>query len=340
MFNLFACGEQTYTYAVLNSKRWLITGGAGYIGSHIADQFLTSCQDVILYDDMRHGLKSRIDFLEEKHKRAIPLVIGDIRDVDSFINALNTYQPFGVIHSAALKSVSKSMDSPDEYFEVNHLATKKLLECLDKVGVRNFIFSSTAAVYGSPDQTIPVDENYPPNPISPYGASKLAAEEEVNEFRSIPGNHATSLRFFNVVGTAAPELTDNSTENLVPIVIKSIKSGNPAVIYGTDYATPDGTCVRDYVDVRDVALAHLAVANAESKLPVALNVGTGHGVSVREAINLISIILGESNPKVFEADRRLGDPATLTAQVTLIEKTLGFKARYSFQESLESLNRV
>ncbi len=339
MFKLFACDEETYTYDVSNLKRWLITGGAGYIGSHIADQFLTSRQDVILYDDLRHGLKSRIDFLQEKHKRDIPLVIADIRDIDTIINVLNTYQPYGVIHTAALKSVSKSMDLPDEYFEVNHLATKNLLECLGKAGVRNFIFSSTAAVYGSPNQTTPIDENYPPNPISPYGASKLAAEAEVNEFILAPGNQGTSLRFFNVVGTSAPELTDNSTENLVPIVFNKFKSGEKPEIYGTNFATPDGTCVRDYVDVRDVALAHLAVANSVSKLPIALNVGTGHGVSVREAINLISNILGESNPKVLESGRRSGDPATLTAQVTLIEKTLGFKAKYSFQESLESLNR-
>ncbi len=340
MFKLFACDEETYTNDVSNLKRWLITGGAGYIGSHIADQFLSSGQDVVLYDDLRHGLRSRIDFLEKKHNRDIPIVIADIRDVDIFINALDTYHPFGVIHSAALKSVSKSMDSPDEYFEVNHIATKNLLECLDKSGVRNFILSSTAAVYGSPDQTTPIDENYLPNPISPYGASKLAAEAEVNEFSSIPGNHGTSLRFFNVVGTAAPELTDNSTENLVPIVFNCLKSGNNAVIYGTDYATPDGTCVRDYVDVRDVASAHLATANSLSNIPAALNVGTGKGVSVREAINLIGNILGESNPKVLESGRRSGDPATLTAQVTLIEETLGFKAKYSFQESLESLNRV
>ena len=318
-------------------QKWIITGGAGYIGAHIADEFLASGQEVILYDDLRHGLNSRVNFLQEKYKRDIPLVVADVRDIETFTKALDTHLPFGVIHSAALKSVSKSIEAPDEYFEVNHLATKNLLSCLGESGVSNFIFSSTAAVYGSPSQRTPIDENYVPNPISPYGASKLAAEAEVNEFTSVPGNHGTSLRFFNVVGTAAPELTDNSTENLVPIVFNRIKSGHNAVIYGTDYATPDGTCVRDYVDVRDVALAHLAAANSLSNLPVALNVGTGRGVSVREAIKFISDILGESNPKVLEGDRRPGDPATLTAQVTLIEKTLGFRAKYSFQESLESL---
>lgn len=322
-----------------NLKRWLITGGAGYIGAHIADQFLSSGHDVILYDNLRHGLRSRIDFLEKKYKRDIPTVIADIRDIDTFINTLETHHPFGLIHSAALKSVSKSMESPDEYFEINYLATKNILDCLAKAGVCNFIFSSTAAVYGSPSQTTPIDENYPSNPISPYGASKLAAEEEVNEFRSIQGNHGTSLRFFNVVGTAAPELIDNSTENLVPIVFNCLKSGNNPVIYGTDYPTPDGTCVRDYVDVRDVASAHLAAANSLFNIPAALNVGTGHGVSVREVINLISNTLRDSNPKVLEADRRSGDPAILTAQVTLIEESIGFRARYSFQESLKSLNR-
>jgi UDP-glucose 4-epimerase len=322
-----------------NLKSWLITGGAGYIGAHVADQFLSSGHDVILYDDLSSGLRSRIEFLQEKYKKVIPVVIADIRDIDNFMNALDIYHPFGVIHTAALKSVSKSIEAPDEYFGVNHLATKSLLSCLSKAGVNNVIFSSTAAVYGSPNQTTPIDENYLPNPISPYGASKLAAEGEVNKFSSMPGNHGTSLRFFNVVGTSAPKLTDNSTENLVPIVFNKLISGQKAVIYGTDYATPDGTCVRDYVDVRDVALAHLAAANSLFNLPDALNVGTGIGVSVREAIKLISNILGESTPEVLEADRRPGDPATLTAQVALIEKTLGFKARYSFKESLESLNR-
>ena len=321
------------------SQRWLITGGVGYIGAHIADQFLASGKDVVLYDDLRQGLESRVQFLRAKHKKDVPLVVADIRDLETLTTTLGTQNLSGVIHSAALKSVSKSIESPEEYFEVNHIATKNLIECVKKTGIANFIFSSTAAVYGSPSQKTPIGEDYEPNPISPYGASKLSAEVEVNEFLLIPGNRGTSLRFFNVVGSAASELMDNSKENLVPIVLDKLKSGQKPVIYGTDYPTPDGTCVRDYVDVRDVALAHLKAANSLTNLPRALNVGTGHGVSVREAIVMINKILRKPNFEVLETERRPGDPATLTAQVTLIEQALGFKAKYSFLESLESLTR-
>jgi UDP-glucose 4-epimerase len=338
--NTLFASFSTYTSNMTSPRKWIITGGAGYIGTHIADEFLANGLEVILYDNFSHGLDSRIDFLKVKYKRDIPMIVGDIRDSGTFENVLHDYQPFGVIHSAALKSVSKSIEAPDEYFEINHLATKNLLRSLSESGVNKIIFSSTAAVYGSPTQTNPIDETYTAKPISPYGESKLAAEAEVNKFISLPGNYGTSLRFFNVVGSAAPELTDNSTENLVPIVFNKLRSGQKPVIYGTDYATPDGTCVRDYVDVRDVAIAHLRAANSLNNLPLALNVGTGHGVSVREAIKLIGETLGESNLEVLEAERRSGDAATLTAQVNLIRNTLGFEARYSFQESLNSLNRV
>jgi UDP-glucose 4-epimerase len=319
------------------SEKWLITGGGGYIGAHIADQFLTSGRDVVIYDDLSQGLKSRVEYLQKKHQRDISLIVADIRDNDSLRRTIETHLPFGIVHSAALKSVSKSMETPGLYFDVNHLATSGLLKLAEISGVRNVIFSSTAAVYGSPVQTNPIDEEFKPNPISPYGASKLAAETEVKAFISIPRNHGTCLRFFNVVGTAAPELMDNSTENLVPIVLEKIKSGKKPIVYGTDYPTPDGTCVRDYVDVRDVASAHLAAANSLANLPAVMNVGTGRGASVREVINLIGNVHGGSSPDIEESPRRPGDPAILCAQVDLIEQSLGFRAKFSLMESLESL---
>jgi UDP-glucose 4-epimerase len=212
-----------------------------------------------------------------------------------------------------------------------------MLELIKKHNIKNFIFSSTAAVYGAPDHSNPIKEDDEKNPISPYGASKLAAEGEVNKFLAIPGNHGTSLRFFNVVGTAAPELLDNSVENLVPIVINKLKAGQPPVIYGTDYPTPDGTCIRDYVDVRDIAAAHLAAADATTTLPLAMNVGTGRGGSVREVINLVSNASGLINVISEERERRAGDPAFLCADVTLMNRALGFNSRYSLEESTRSL---
>jgi len=320
----------------MTPQTWLITGGTGYVGSHIADLFLANNKKIVMYDSLHQGLESRIEYLRKKHKIEIPLVIADIRDTVKFEEVLTTYKPHGVIHTAALKSVGESMEKPDEYFEVNFHATLKMLELLKRHSIHNFIFSSTAAVYGSPEHSNPIKEDGLKNPISPYGASKLAAEGEVNKFLEIPGNKGTSLRFFNVIGAAAPELIDNSVENLVPIVINKLKAGQPPVIFGTDYSTPDGTCIRDYVDVRDVARAHLIAANSAA-LPAVMNVGTGHGASVREVIKLVCDADALSDVIAIEVGRRSGDPAFLCADVTLINKAIGFVAQNSIEASVKSL---
>jgi UDP-glucose 4-epimerase len=321
----------------MTTQKWLLTGGAGYIGSHVADAFLASGKDVIIYDSLYQGLESRIEYLRKKYNKEIPLIVADIRDTAKFDEVLTTYKPYGVVHTAALKAVGESMEKPDEYFEVNFHATTKMLELISRHGIKNFIFSSTAAVYGAPDHSNPIKEDDPKNPISPYGASKLAAEGEVNKFLAIPGNHGTSLRFFNVVGTAAPELMDNSVENLVPIVINKLKAGQPPVIYGTDYPTPDGTCIRDYVDVRDIAGAHLAAADSIVELPLAMNVGTGRGGSVRDVIKLVCGAAGRADVVASEQGRRAGDPAFLCADVSLIKSAIGFSSKHSLEASTESL---
>jgi UDP-glucose 4-epimerase len=316
---------------------WLLTGGAGYIGSHVADEFLASGKDVVIYDSLYQGLESRIEYLRKKYNKEIPLIVADIRDTSKFNEVLATYKPYGIVHTAALKAVGESMEKPDEYFEVNLHSTTKMLALAAQHNIQHFIFSSTAAVYGAPDHSNAIKEDDPKNPISPYGASKLAAESEVNKFLATPRNHGTSLRFFNVVGTAAPELLDNSVENLVPIVINKLKAGQPPVIYGTDYPTPDGTCVRDYVDVRDIARAHLAAADFEGALPLAMNVGTGRGGSVRDVIKLVSEAAGRSDVVVIEEGRRAGDPAFLCADVSLIKGAIGFSSKYSLEMSAATL---
>jgi UDP-glucose 4-epimerase len=320
-------------------QKWLITGGAGYIGAHIVDAFLADGREVVVYDSLYRGLESRIKYLREKHGQEIPLVVADIRDTVKFEKTLAGYKPYGVIHTAALKAVGESMENSDEYFEVNFGATKKMLESLTRHKVHNFIFSSTAAVYGSPDHSNPIKEDDPKYPISPYGASKLAAEEVVNKYLALPGNRGTSLRFFNVVGTAAHELMDNSVENLVPIVIHTLKEGGAPGIYGTDYPTPDGTCVRDYVDVRDVATAHLLSADLGKELPVVMNVGIGKGASVREVIKLIGASFGLENFEIVAGARREGDPGFLTADVTLIKRTFGCRESFDLADSIRSLFR-
>lgn len=315
-------------------QTWLILGGAGYIGAHVADAFLTSGKDLVIYDSLYQGLESRIEFLRKKHGVEIPLIVADIRDVEKLDEVLASMKPYGIVHAAALKAVGESMEKPDLYMEVNLHATTKILKLVKKHGIKHFIFSSSAAVYGSPDHSIPMKESDEVSPISPYGDSKLLAEAEVNKYLDIPGNRGTSLRFFNVVGSAAPELVDNSVENLVPIVINKVKAGEPPVIFGTDYPTKDGTCIRDYVDVRDIAAAHLAAADFEGELPRALNVGTGGGSSVREVIAVVLEAMGKTNVEPVGVGRRAGDSAFLCADVSLIEKTLGYKAQYSLRQSL------
>ncbi len=321
----------------MTRETWLITGGAGYIGTHIADLFIADGKDVVLLDSLYQGLKPRVDYLSKNHGREIPLHVIDIRDYTAVENILKS-QPFtGIVHTAALKAVGESVEKPDEYKEVNFTATTELLKLAQKHGVKKFLFSSTAAVYGSPDTMEPCKENGPLAPISPYGSTKLDAESKVTEFINTPGNSGTSLRFFNVVGTASQELLDNSVENLVPIVLGKLNKGEAPVIFGTDYPTTDGTCVRDYVDVRDIAQAHLVAANATGKIPPIINVGTGRGASVREIINLVLDAVNKSDTEVIEAPRRAGDPAFLCANVDLAATELGFKSKYNLEESIRSL---
>ncbi len=321
----------------MSRETWLITGGAGYIGTHIADLFIAEGKDVVLLDSLYQGLASRVEYLRKKHNQDIPLEVVDIRDYTAIENILSNQSFTGIVHTAALKAVGESVEKPDEYKEVNFTATTELLKLAQKHGIKKFLFSSTAAVYGSPDTMEPCKENGPLAPISPYGSTKLDAESKVSEFINTPGNTGTSLRFFNVVGSAAQELLDNSVENLVPIVLGKLRNDEAPVIYGTDYPTQDGTCVRDYVDVRDIAAAHLVAANATVAIPSIINVGTGRGASVREIIKLVLDATNKSDTAVIEDPRRAGDPAFLCANVDLAAKEMGFKSKYSLEESIRSL---
>ncbi len=321
----------------MTQETWLLTGGAGYIGAHIAAEFIRAGNSVVIYDSLYQGLEHRISYLRTKHNIDIPLIKADIRDYNEIEGVIRKYKIDGIVHTAALKAVGESMEKPDEYFEVNLTATNELIDIAKRNNVKKFIFSSTAAVYGSPDSMDPCKEDGPKAPISPYGDSKYQAEAKVTAFINTPGSHGTSLRFFNVVGTAAPELLDNSVENLVPIVLGKLNKGEAPVIFGTDYPTTDGTCIRDYVDVRDIARAHLAAADATKPLPPALNIGTGRGASVREIIKLVLEATNKTDTQVIESPRRAGDPAFLCADINLARLAMGFTSKYSLEESIRSL---
>jgi UDP-glucose 4-epimerase len=321
----------------MENDTWLITGGAGYIGAHIAEEFILAGKTVVVYDSLYQGLESRITYLSAKYNVEVPLIKADIRDYAEIEKTINSWQIYGIVHAAALKDVGESVEKSNEYFEVNQEATTELLNIVKRNGVKRFIFSSTAAVYGTPDTFEPCTEGAEKRPISPYGESKLKAESEVTDFINIEGNIGTSLRFFNVVGTASKELSDNSASNLIPIVLNKLKNHEAPKIYGVDYPTPDGTCVRDYVDVRDIARAHLTAANATKKLPPAMNIGTGRGASVREVVHLLLEASDKSEMKVVEVERRAGDPAYICADINLAKSAMGFTSKYSLEESIRSL---
>jgi len=316
---------------------WLITGGAGYIGAHIADKFLQNGIDIVIYDSLYSGLKSRVDYLADKYGSKIQFVEADIRDGQKFTECLLEFNPVGVIHTAALKSVEESINKPLEYLEINFEATRVILNLAKQRKIQKFIFSSTAAVYGSPVTDRAIMEDDLKNPISPYGKSKLMAENEVEKYSNGEGEVGISLRFFNVVGAASPELRDNSIDNLVPIVLEKLDKGLAPVIFGSDYSTPDGTCIRDYVDVRDVANAHFMVAQNKAIMPSAVNIGTGKGVSVKEVIDLISNLIPDKALEPMVSKRRPGDPGILYADVNLAKNSINFLTNYDLMESLRTV---
>ena len=318
---------------------WLITGGAGYIGSHVVDQFLTDGKKVIVFDSLRSGLSSRITFLEGKHSATIPLIKGDIRNLEEIKETFKNFNIHGIVHTAALKSVKESLENPQEYFDVNLAGTKNIISVASKEGVKRLIFSSTAAVYGSPHLKRPIRETDEVNPISPYGDSKMFAEREVDRYLKEFNGRGTSLRFFNVIGSSYPEIADNSVENLVPIVRSKLSQNESPLVFGNDFETPDGTCIRDYVDVRDVSRAHLIIANSEKQLPQALNIGTGKGYSVIEIIENLKNLMNKKDIKPKFVSRRQGDSAQLVSDSNLIKLEINFECKLDLLESLKSENR-
>ena len=308
---------------------WLVTGASGYIGQHVVQELLLDGLEVIGVDS---NPLPKVSPLIAKFKN----YNGDICDTDLISEILEKNSITGIINLAALKSVEESIEKPDLYEKVNYSGVQGLLSASESAGVKYFIQSSTAAVYGSSEDGY-VDELSPTNPISPYGETKLKAEAALSEALNMGTLRGTSLRYFNVIGSASPALKDTSTANIVPMVLAALAKGERPSIFGDDYSTPDGTCVRDYVHASDIAQAHVLAAQALMKmaLPASINIGTGRGYTVREMID--EILAQKSSSLVPEVlPRRPGDPSMLVARVDLAAKVLGFKAEKGLQEMVAS----
>jgi UDP-glucose 4-epimerase len=306
----------------------LVTGGAGYIGAHVAAELLKSGYGIRIYDDFSNGLHRRVD------GKFRDIVDGDMLDRVKLLGALDGID--AVIHLAAKKSVEESVKDPLKYYENNVGGTLNLLGAMAARGVKQLVYSSSAAVY-SPNDKEAVLEDDPTAPLSPYGASKLLAEQLISSVGSAEQISNISLRYFNVIGSNIAEFGDNSKDNLVPKVFLALKNGKRPQIYGSDYPTPDGTCIRDYIHVQDLALAHLAALKKVESGYVSqvYNVGSGKGYSVKEMMDQISKSLGRDiNPELSLA--RAGDSPKLIASIDKIKEQLGWSPKASLEEMIDS----
>ena len=315
---------------------WVVTGGAGYIGSHVVQAFLEEGIDAVVLDDLASG---RDGFVPD----GVEIVHGSITDPAAVADVLRRPDVEGVVHVAALKYAGVSVSQPLDFYRVNVEGTRILLEECVAAGVRNVVFSSSAAVFGTPDVDI-VTEDTPKAPESPYGESKLIGEwllADVARAASLAGDPAfrhTSLRYFNVVGSGLPTVYDVSPHNLFPILLAAVTEGRTPTVFGDDYATPDGSCVRDYIHVSDVASAHVAAARALAAgrdLAPAYNLGRGEGVSVKEIVAAVSDVLERPVPYDI-GPRRPGDPDRIVTSAARAEAELGWTATRDLHEMVAS----
>ncbi|MFJ8630067.1 UDP-glucose 4-epimerase GalE [Streptomyces sp. NPDC093568] len=310
---------------------WLITGGAGYIGAHVARAMTDAGERVLVLDDLSTGFPRRLP-------ADVTLVEGSSLDGDLLKRVCAEHTVTGVVHLAARKQVAESVAQPTRYYRENVGGLATLLEAVAEAGVKRLVFSSSAAVYGNPDVDL-ITEDTPCAPVNPYGETKLAGEWLVRAAGRAHGISTACLRYFNVAGAASPELADTGVFNIVPMVFDRLTRGEAPRIFGDDHPTPDGTCVRDYIHVADLAEAHLAAARrlgapgASGDLTV--NIGSGRGVSVRELITVIGEVTGDRRPAVVEG-RRPGDAPRAVASAALAAEELGWTARRGVREMVES----
>lgn len=307
----------------------LVTGGAGYIGSHVA-RLLGS--EAVVVDDFSAGLESRVaDIPSEQLDLASP---GATAKLESIIEK---HSIDAVIHLAARKKVGESVEQPEWYYQQNIGGLANLLTAMRNKRVTKLVFSSSAATYGMPDVEL-VNESLNCKPINPYGETKLIGEWMARDAAKAWGLRNVNLRYFNVAGAGWADLADTAVANLIPIVFAALKKDEKPAVFGNDYPTPDGSCIRDYVHVLDLAKAHLAALaylDSDDRDEDTFNVGSGSGSSVFEVLDMIRKVTGNN----FEAELkpgRAGDPPRLCADVALIEKTLGWKTESSLEQIVRS----
>jgi len=306
--------------------RVLVTGGAGYIGSVIVARLAARGHDVVVYDDLSRGHAAAVP-------DGVPLVRGDVRDAGAVRAALLEGGCQAVVHMAALAEVAESVAEPERYFSVNVDGTAAVVEAAVAAGAGRLVFSSTAAVYGAPERT-PIDEGDTLAPANPYGETKLAGERLLQQARSRGELAATALRYFNACGADGAHGEDHEPEShLVPLALRAARDGTPIRVFGDDYPTPDGTCVRDYVHVADLADAHIAALEALPGAQGAYNLGTGTGDSVQAVLDAVETVTGRRLSREA-SPRRAGDPPVLVAGNRRAADGLGWRPRRSLTDAV------
>jgi UDP-glucose-4-epimerase GalE len=305
-------------------KKILVTGGAGYIGAHTVQALIRKGYEPIVVDNLAKGHRHNVD--------AKRLHVMDTSETDALVSLMERESIRAVIHFAAFIAVGESVQEPELYFANNVGGTLSLLTAMNKAGVHHLVFSSTAAVYGNPER-VPIVEESPYAPVSPYGESKVMVEKILGWLDQCRGLRSVSLRYFNACG-ADPEGglgEEHSPEtHLIPLALQAARSGKPITLFGKDYETPDGTCIRDYIHVQDLAAAHIAAleALAGGAGSGAYNVGTGKGHSVLEVIQAVEAVTGLKVP-VTTGPRRAGDAPSLVADSAKLARTFGWKPRFT-----------